>query len=322
MEIASGIHRLEPYIGKKLVAHHLIIGDRSLLIDAGTPDLAREALLPWLKEMLGDPARLDMLLVTHADVDHYGGLETLKQACPHTTILCPALDRRWIESPAAIFAERYDAYHTDYGLTYTTEVTQMLHAWHGRPVPIDIRLLGGEEIRCSKNLVLQVLHVPGHTPGHLMLWEPWSRIAIIGDALNGSTQLDRDGTWTAPPPYTSRDLYLLSIQTLQTLNPSILLTGHYPIMRDKEITTFIHASRDFVFRTDEVLTHLLREATQAAHPLTLAQLIELANPLLGPFAFPPDLQFALEAHLISLEQRHNVQRLQKNGVVAWAWINA
>ena len=46
MELVPGIHRLEPFIGKKLVAHHLIRGDRSLLIDAGTPELAREALLP------------------------------------------------------------------------------------------------------------------------------------------------------------------------------------------------------------------------------------------------------------------------------------
>ena len=314
MEIAAGIHRLEPYIGNKLVAHHLIIGDHSLLIDAGTPDLAREALLPWLEEMLGDPARLDMLLVTHADVDHYGGLEVIRQACPHTTILGPTLDRHWIESPDTIFAERYDAYHKDYGLTYAPEVTQMLHAWHGTPVPLDVTLSGGEDIRCGQNLVLQVLHVPGHTPGHLMLWAPETCIAIIGDALNGVTQLDRDGIWTAPPPYTSRDLYLLSIQTLQTLNPAVLLTGHYPVMRDKEITTFIQASRNFIFRTDAVLDHLLREATE---PLTLAQLIEQSDPLLGPFAFPLDLQFALEAHLGSLEQQHKVQRLKKNGVVAW-----
>ena len=314
MEIVPGIHRLEPYIGKKLVAHHLIVGERSLLIDAGTPELAREALLPWLTEVLGDPANLDMILITHADVDHYGGLDVLRTACPHATILAPAQDRRWIENPDAIFAERYDAYHAEHGLTYEPSLTQLLHAWHGPPVSVDLGLVGGEDVHCGQELLLQVLHVPGHTPGHLMLWEPRMRVAIIGDALNGTTQVDRDGRWTAPPPYTDRDLYLMSIQTLQTLDPALLLTGHYPIMRGREISSFIQASRDFVLRTDAVLTRVLQESTA---PLTLAQLIELANPLLGPFDFPPDLQFALEAHLAWLERQHKIRRLHRNGIAAW-----
>ena len=37
MEIVPGIHRLESYIGDKLMAHHLIRGERSLLVDTGTP---------------------------------------------------------------------------------------------------------------------------------------------------------------------------------------------------------------------------------------------------------------------------------------------
>lgn len=317
MEITSGIYRLEPYIGKKLVAHHLIMGERSLFIDAGTPELAREALLPWLSEMLGDPARLDMLLVTHADVDHYGGLELFRQACPQTTIIGPALDRSWIESPEQIFAERYDAYHAEHGLTYEPELTHLLHSWIGKPVPLDMGLVGGEEIRCGQHLVLQILHVPGHTPGHLMLWEPKTQTAIIGDALNGMTQLDCDGNWTAPPPYTSRVDYLQSIQKLRALNPRILLTGHYPVMRGNEITAFMNASQDFIFHTDQMLADLFQAAPDL---LTLAQLIDLANSRLGPFAFARDLQFALEAHLAALEQQHRLQRYSRDGVIAWKWI--
>src|SRR5260370_8651579 len=313
MEIVPGIHRLELYSGKKLVVHQVIIGEGSLLIDAGTPELAREALLPWLTEVLGDPANLDMILITHADVDHYGGLDVLRTACPHAAILAPARDRRWIENPDAIFAERYDAYHAEHGLTYEPSFTQFLHAWHTPPVSFDLGLVGGADVHCGQELLLQVLHVPGHTPGHLMLWEPRMRVAIIGDALNGMTQVDRDGRWTAPPPYTDRDLYLMSIQTLQTLDPALLLTGHYPIIRGREISSFIQASQDIVSVTEAVLTRALQGSTA---PLTLAQLIELANQLLGPFDFPPDLQFALEAHLAWLERQDNIRRLHRTAIAA------
>ncbi|PIV72313.1 MAG: MBL fold metallo-hydrolase, partial [Rhodocyclales bacterium CG17_big_fil_post_rev_8_21_14_2_50_68_7] len=36
---------------------------------------------------------------------------------------------------------------------------------------------------CVGRLVLQVLHCPGHTPGHVVFFEPLSRIAIVGDVL-------------------------------------------------------------------------------------------------------------------------------------------
>ena len=314
MEILPGLYRLESYIGDKLVAHHLVTGDRSVLIDAGTPALAEQEVIPWLTAILGSPARLDTIVITHADVDHFGGLATLHAACPRAAIVAPVRDRRWIENPDLIFAERYDAYHADHGLTYAPEVTAMLHDWHGPPVPIDVGVCGGEYLRCGESTTLQVLHVPGHTPGHLMLWHAEKRVALIADALNGATQIDRHGTWTAPPPYMDRDLYLTSVQTVRSLDPAILLTGHYPVMRGNDVTTFLDASRDFVLRTDQVLDRLLREAME---PLTLVQCIERANPLLGPFGFPPDLAFALVAHLEWLERQHRIRRLRRDGVVAW-----
>lgn len=314
MEVAPGIHRLESYMGKKLMAHHLVTGDRSLLVDVGTPKIAQEELLPWITDILGNLSRLDLILITHADVDHYGGLAVLQAACGHAAILAPMQDRRWIENPETIFAERYDAYRMEHKVSYPLHVTEAMHAMYGPSIPIDLGLRGGEDLRCGPQHLFQVLHVPGHTPGHLMLWEAQTKIALIGDALNGMTQLDRNGIWTAPPPYTDRDLYMQSIQTLEYLNPEMLLTAHYPVMRGKEVATFVEASRNFVLRADVVLTNLLLEADT---PLTLAQLIEYTNPLLGPFVSPTDLQYALEAHLSQLEQTHQVLRSHQQGVVTW-----
>jgi hypothetical protein len=90
-------------------------------------------------------------------------------------------------------------------------------------------------------------------------------------------------------------------------------------MRDAAIVSFVQASRDFIARVDEALERLLRAADQ---PLTLLQLIDLSNPLLGPFGFPPDLAFALEAHLTWFEQTKLVQRLTVDGRAAWRWLEA
>ncbi len=65
---------------------------------------------------------------------------------------------------------------------------------------------------------------------------------------------------------------------------------------------------------DEALARLLRDATG---PLTLAHLIARANPMLGPFGFPPDLAFALAAHMEWPERYSRARRIQHEGVVAW-----
>ncbi len=313
MQIIPGIHRYESHLGKKIMAHHLITYSRSLLIDAGTPELVRDDLIPWLTEVLGDPERLDMILITHGDVDHYGGLAALREACPRAVLLVPVRDRRWMEVEGSIFAERYNAYNA-YGVGYTAELIRVLKEWGGSCLPVDIGLAGGEDIRLGPDLLVRVLHVPGHTPGHLMLWEPRTRVAIIGDALNGATQIDCDGAWTAPPPYIDREQYLTTVQMVRALEPVVLLTGHYPVMRGHDIDAFVDASTNFVLRTDAALDSLLDEASG---PITLAELIERANPVLGPFGFALDLQYALAAHLAWMERARAVRRVARDGIAAW-----
>jgi glyoxylase-like metal-dependent hydrolase (beta-lactamase superfamily II) len=40
----------------------------------------------------------------------------------------------------------------------------------------------GDTVRLG-DLVLQVVHCPGHTPGHVVFYEPESRFAVVGDVL-------------------------------------------------------------------------------------------------------------------------------------------
>jgi len=40
----------------------------------------------------------------------------------------------------------------------------------------------GDKVRVG-NVILDVLHTPGHTPGHVCFFHPPSRLAIVGDVL-------------------------------------------------------------------------------------------------------------------------------------------
>lgn len=51
-----------------------------------------------------------------------------------------------------------------------------------RPVEITTYLNAGDEIKIGEGL-LKVIHVPGHSPGSIALYDPQGRFVITGDAL-------------------------------------------------------------------------------------------------------------------------------------------
>ena len=318
MEVAPGVHRLEFTVGTKLMAMYLLAGDRLILVDSGLPSTQQEVYLPAIRELGRRPEDVRLLVITHADADHIGGNAVARRLFPNALLACHARDQRWCSDPAVMTAERYDGF-VPYGLRYDQAVFDTLASWMGPPEAMDLLLQGGERLRLAADDWLTVYHVPGHTPGHLCLYNPEERYALIGDAIFGLSQLDTEGNWSAPPPYTSVDAYRGTLQTLAALEIDLLLTCHYPIMRGEAVRRFIDDSRRFVELAEEVARRLLRES---GGPLMLAEAIDRADPLLGPFAFARDLQFALVAHLDHLVAQGEAERVTHEGVQAWAWTGA
>ena len=314
-EVAPGVHRLEFAVGAKPMAMYLLAGDHLILVDSGLSGTPAKVYLPAVVAIGRQAEEVRLLVITHADADHIGGNSEVRRLFPNALIACHARDRRWCDDPTLLTAERYDAFFADHGLRYDQAVFEMLASWMGPAEPMDLLLQGGESLRLAGDDWLTVLHVPGHTPGHLCLHNPTNRYALIGDAILGRSQLDTAGNWSAPPPYTSVDAYRATVQTLAALDLDLLLTCHYPVMRGDAVRAFIDASRLFVDLAEEVTRQLLRDAEG---PLTLREIIVRATPLLGPFAFPDDLQFPLLAHLDHAVERGEARRERRDGVAAWS----
>ncbi len=125
-------------------------GDLPLIIDA-------------LKQMNATP---EVILVTHGHMDHIGGVKTLSEQLnlpvygPHQD------DEFWIQS--------------------LDEQCRLFNFPVSEPFTPDKWLNDGDLIRFGKT-PLQVIHCPGHTPGHVVFYQPEARLAIVGDVLfNGS----------------------------------------------------------------------------------------------------------------------------------------
>ena len=313
MEVAPGIHRIESVLGPRPFSQYVLRDERSLLVDTGVATTPEAVILPYLDGMGLDPADLDVVLNTHADVDHFGGNAAIRARAPRAVFCAHGADVPWIEDRERILRERY-GWYAAHDVDYSPDEKDWLRDAMGSDVPVDVRLSGGEGFRLGPNLVVRVMHLPGHSPGHLGLWEPTSRTAIITDAALGLGLYDMAGNVISPPPYFDVAAYEGSVRLLGSLMPQRLLTAHYDVMEGDDAIGFLEDSATFVERARLIVAGALANQSE----LTLRGLLEHANPELGPFTvMRNELAGTLRAHVQELVAAGRAEEVPGEGPPAW-----
>jgi hydroxyacylglutathione hydrolase len=115
---------------------------------------------------------LQAIACTHAHMDHVGGVAALKTHKPEAKIILHQADE-WIynelpEQPAWIGIPR--AQWAAFGVAYKV------------PPKVDEYWQDGQNYRVGE-LEFKVIHCPGHTPGHVVLFEPHEKKVFVGDVL-------------------------------------------------------------------------------------------------------------------------------------------
>ena len=105
---------------------------------------------------------LEKILLTHAHIDHAGGAGELARSAGLPIEGPQREDRFWIE-----------------GLP---EQSRMFGFPAAETFEPDRWLEQGDRVEVG-DLRLEVLHCPGHTPGHLVFYHPQSRLLLVGDVL-------------------------------------------------------------------------------------------------------------------------------------------
>ncbi len=290
-EVAPGIHRIESDLGPRFMAQYLLIGDeRTVLVDTGLARTPDEALKPALSHVGVEP---DVMVISHADLDHCGGNRRMRELYPKALLACPEVDRRLIESNAAMLAENY-LWHAPYGLEQPNDAGRRdMLAQLGGDAPVDVGLRGGETIRLGAGRRLDVLHLPGHTLGHLGLWDANARIAIIIDAALGDGIYDRAGTKLIPPRYYDAEAYRATIRRIRALEPELLLTAHFEPMAAEQGRDFCERSLGYV----DAVEAIVREE-RAAGVVGLRELTDRVDERLGPFPeFATEIAAGVRSHL-------------------------
>jgi hydroxyacylglutathione hydrolase len=209
-ELAPGVQQL--YGFPKYAVNWYIVGD--VLIDAGgKPDTGR--IVKKLKEH-----KVAAHALTHAHPDHQGASHAV---CERFGIpfLVPERDVEVAENPELILTRQP-----------SKPLNKLMYKMFAGPGhKVDQVLHEGDEVAG-----FTVLDTPGHSAGHVVFWRESDRVLIAGDVVNTMHPFTMKRGVREPLDTFTPDVAenRRSIKRIAELEPSLLLVGHGPPVRDPQ----------------------------------------------------------------------------------------
>ncbi|MCL2295519.1 MAG: MBL fold metallo-hydrolase [Methanomassiliicoccaceae archaeon] len=182
---------------------YLVIGSRTVLIDAGTGNESEENIAK-IRSVLNE-RNLDMIVLTHFHFDHVGGLRDVMDEFG-SEAFAGAGDAPYIMSgdPAYTLSELFG------GRTRSVEVTE---------------LMDGDTIDIGEHR-LRVINTPGHTCGGICLYDEITHSLFSGDTVFGYGVGRTDFVSGSAKELT------LSLKKLSGIDVKTLYPGHMDIVSD------------------------------------------------------------------------------------------
>jgi glyoxylase-like metal-dependent hydrolase (beta-lactamase superfamily II) len=269
-EILPRLHRVVvPLTGnplREINSYVLTSNDRNLIIDTGMnrPD-CREALEAGLDEIGVDLERTDFI-ATHLHADHEALIPTLLRS--GSRAFMGALDAalmktgfaHWMEdNPVARYAAR--------GGFPAGEMQASLQNHPGNKfgpaTVVDYIPLSGGEVFEIGEYRLEIVPTPGHTNGHISVYEPDKKIFFSGDHVLGDITPNIQA-WTDDQDPLA--VYLSSLEKVDELDVELCLPGHRRLIADfgKRIAELAEHHRERANEVISILTGGRKTAYQTA----------------------------------------------------------
>jgi glyoxylase-like metal-dependent hydrolase (beta-lactamase superfamily II) len=192
---------------------------RDLVIDTA---LGLAPLRHLVERELGHPV---LAVATHSHTDHVGGLHEFDQRAIHRSEASVLTSLEHCSLASAEFGENVIDPYRAAGYEIPELLVDAVPAGGLRSVAQDITpapattLLVAGDVIDTGDRAFEVLHLPGHSPGSIGLWEEATGILFSGDAVYDGPLLDEiDGSHI--------DDYVMTMRRLRELAVTVVHGGH------------------------------------------------------------------------------------------------
>ena len=216
--VGGGVTRLvEPHVASLLRCNvwHVRGRDRDLVIDSG---LGIVPLVSAARHLFERPV---LAVATHCHYDHTGGFGEFADRAIHP-IEAEEVSR---DRPAPLIREElglpgaFGGYELDDVLVSAVPSEGWDPAGHRQGPAAPTRLIDEGDIVDVGDRAFEVLHLPGHSPGSIGLWEPATGTLFSGDAIYDGPLLD-------DLPGSDVDQYRSTMRRLLQLPVEVVHGGH------------------------------------------------------------------------------------------------
>jgi len=200
---------------------YLILEPEGLtIIDTGMP-FSEKQTLKYIASLGRSPEEIRRILITHADLDHYGCLAALKEASGARTYAsqpeAEAMARGGSSRPVNRYVGRFQAF----------VIRLMGKFLKPAPIQVDESLTDGQVLPVLDGL--RVVETSGHSPGHLSFYVTSLRVLFCGDSMKSNDKGLRASRSRNNWDQTLADA---SVRKQSALGAQIVCPGHGPVIRD------------------------------------------------------------------------------------------
>ena len=257
MEVSPGIHRIRIPMPDAVLGYtdaYLVQGKHDwLLIDTGVDnDEAFDALESQIREVGLGFTDISQIVLTHTHTDHYGLAGKVKQLSQARLVFHQAenalIEQRYVNA-GSYFIE-WAQQLKDNGMP-DAELPKLQRSSPAAGDPArsftfsDTELQGGE-ILSTGLFNLEVIWTPGHSPGHICLYEPRQKVLFTGDHILPVTIPNVSYPQPMEDPLGK---YLASLKQLAQLEVELVLPAHE------------HSFTDLKQRIGEIIRYRQRRLT-------------------------------------------------------------